>query len=152
MELTWQHFLKLPRTRESILMWSACLSWREKNFKIQKTERKNVITFLSCNLHRHPTACFAAETYHLWYILPTSVYITIITFFLIEFYSYSSLLFQFKTIDWSYTFCFYYQALINATSSESSLEDETAVSTVALFDHDEVGSDSAQGAGSPAMQ
>ena len=50
MELTWQHFLELPRTRESILMWSACLSSRGKNFKIQKTERKKVITFLSCNL------------------------------------------------------------------------------------------------------
>ncbi|KAK9995485.1 hypothetical protein SO802_020171 [Lithocarpus litseifolius] len=43
------------------------------------------------------------------------------------------------------------KALIDATSSESSLEDETAVSMVALFDHEEVGSDSAQGAGSPAM-
>lgn len=41
--------------------------------------------------------------------------------------------------------------MIDATSSESSLEDETAVSMVALFDHEEVGSDSAQGAGSPVM-
>lgn len=45
----------------------------------------------------------------------------------------------------------YLQALIDATSSESNLEDETGVRLVALFDHEEVGSDSAQGAGSPAM-
>ncbi|XWS51382.1 hypothetical protein CRYUN_Cryun12cG0171800 [Craigia yunnanensis] len=43
------------------------------------------------------------------------------------------------------------KALINATSSESDLEDENGVRMVALFDHEEVGSDSAQGAGSPAM-
>lgn len=43
----------------------------------------------------------------------------------------------------------YLQALIE--SSESNLEDETGVRLVALFDHEEVGSDSAQGAGSPAM-
>ncbi|XVE56617.1 hypothetical protein DITRI_Ditri04bG0025300 [Diplodiscus trichospermus] len=43
------------------------------------------------------------------------------------------------------------KALIDATSSESDLEDESGVRMVALFDHEEVGSDSAQGAGSPAM-
>lgn len=42
------------------------------------------------------------------------------------------------------------QALIHATS-ESDLEDESGVRMVALFDHEEVGSNSAQGAGSPAM-
>ncbi|KAJ4821865.1 hypothetical protein Tsubulata_038438 [Turnera subulata] len=43
------------------------------------------------------------------------------------------------------------KALIDATSSESDLDNETGVRLVALFDHEEVGSDSAQGAGSPVM-
>ncbi|KAJ7945735.1 Aspartyl aminopeptidase [Quillaja saponaria] len=43
------------------------------------------------------------------------------------------------------------KALIDATSSESSLSDEIGIRMVALFDHEEVGSKSAQGAGSPVI-
>ncbi|KAK7291566.1 hypothetical protein RIF29_06812 [Crotalaria pallida] len=43
------------------------------------------------------------------------------------------------------------KALVDATSSHSSLEEEVGVRMVALFDHEECGSKSAQGAGSPVM-
>ncbi|KAK7251142.1 hypothetical protein RIF29_34079 [Crotalaria pallida] len=39
-------------------------------------------------------------------------------------------------------------ALVGATSSDSSLKEESGVRMVALFDHEECGSDSAKGAGS----
>ncbi|KAK7274125.1 hypothetical protein RIF29_15201 [Crotalaria pallida] len=44
-----------------------------------------------------------------------------------------------------------FHALVDATSSDSNLKEETGVRMVALFDHEECGSDSAQGAGSPVV-
>ncbi|KAL5076498.1 hypothetical protein RYX36_015482 [Vicia faba] len=43
------------------------------------------------------------------------------------------------------------KALIDATSSDSNLEEEPGIRMVALFDHEECGSNSAQGAGSPVV-
>ncbi|XP_068665065.1 probable aspartyl aminopeptidase [Aristolochia californica] len=43
------------------------------------------------------------------------------------------------------------KALIDSTSSQSSLDNEVGIRMLALFDHEEVGSNSAQGAGSPIM-
>jgi aspartyl aminopeptidase len=44
------------------------------------------------------------------------------------------------------------QALIDCTTDESTLADEAGVRAVALFDHEEVGSSSAIGAGGPLMR
>jgi aspartyl aminopeptidase len=44
------------------------------------------------------------------------------------------------------------EALIASCSSAIALRDETAVRAIALFDHEEVGSESAQGAGGPVMR
>ncbi|EMS55846.1 Aspartyl aminopeptidase [Triticum urartu] len=54
---------------------------------------------------------------------------------------------------WSngFEFKFKHKALVESTSTDHSLDHESGVRMVALFDHEEVGSDSAQGAGSPAM-
>lgn len=44
------------------------------------------------------------------------------------------------------------RALADSTSSDRSLANESAVRAIALFDHEEVGSKSAVGAGGPVMR
>ncbi|KAE8695008.1 putative aspartyl aminopeptidase [Hibiscus syriacus] len=56
-----------------------------------------------------------------------------------------------KTLNKSRHHALLLQGLIDATSSESDLENKSGVRMVALFDDEKVGSNSAQGAGSPAI-
>ncbi|PPS14886.1 hypothetical protein GOBAR_AA05688 [Gossypium barbadense] len=58
--------------------------------------------------------------------------------------------FQMRNI-WNRVILNLIMALIDATSSDNDLENESGVRMVALFDHEEVGSNSAEGAGSLAM-